>query len=95
MANFFSRDEIGILVSALETYDEAKQTYIRADLKHTLIHTSLHKLMTYSVLTNFTKQEYSVMYFALDHVANSFVLSGYQPDDELLTLLSKIETLAS
>lgn len=94
MANIFSRDEIGILISALETYDEAKPTYIRADLKHILIRTSLQKLLSLSALTHFTKQEYTIMCCALEHIASSFTISGYEPDEELLTLLSKTEKLA-
>ena len=90
----FNDEECILIVSALETYDESDQTFLPPELKHRLILSSLEKISNLSTLTYFTKQEFTVMYAAVDHIIRSEQQLGQHIDNDLMLLSNKIYDLA-
>lgn len=90
----FSSDEIIIIQSALETYNDEPRDYLKPDLQDKLTKSSLSKLSNYSPLTYFTKQEYSIMCLAVIFMMN--LLEDVDPyrSDELFLISKKLSALA-
>lgn len=63
--NIFNDDEISIIYDCIETYTHYKMYVLPPDVTQSLILSSLHKLENITPQTSFTKQEYSVLYFAV------------------------------
>lgn len=92
-------DEIAHVSSALETFidnDSASVAGImfQKDIKERLVSSCLNKLSSYSPLTYFTKQEYTVMFAATLFVIQLFEKNGSEADDALFSAQNKLSMLA-
>ncbi len=91
----FNSDECAIIIGALETYDEIPRGILKPNVQHDIASSASRKLSEISSLTNFTKQELTVMALAVQFIiglsdnANSFLVS------DLISLRDKLISLAS
>lgn len=68
--NAFDGYEISILIDALSKYKDSEMHILKPELHYSLILSTLNKLENINTLTYFTKQEYSIMHFAMEYFAN-------------------------
>ena len=78
MIEQFDKDEQMCITSALEELQESGDFILREELLKELVRTCLHKLKYFSVLTAFTKQEYTIMFFALHRVQSIAEAEGVE-----------------
>ena len=90
----FSNVEINMLTDFLEVYRLSEAFVIRKELALSLIESSLSKLANLSVLTFFTKQEYTIMYAALDYIISHQDELGIVVYGKVYRLLDKVGKLA-
>ena len=90
----FNNEEITILISALETYNDAPRNELRPELQNTLVNSSIEKLENLTALTYFTKQEFSIMALAMNFIIQSLEISGNIVDDFTFTLFHRLIALA-
>ena len=90
----FDTDEVIFLISALETYNESPRGNLRYELQNQLVTSSVKKLENITELTHFTKQELSVMAFAMLFIINALEKSGNVVDSLTLDLFQRLIALA-
>ena len=93
----FNPRECALIESALETYDDVDRHVFRTiDLQHKYVGIALSKIRSISVLTNFTKQDFSIMAAAVTKVMGFLDGSGADAEisSELSPLLAKLFELA-
>ena len=82
----FNEEEIDIICTALDLYADSESSEIRPALKQELIKTSLQKLSVLSPFTHFSKQEFSIMWFSMNH----FILLGQKLNDDIDELAYRV-----
>lgn len=87
----FTPEEIYIISSAVETYNEAHRGILNPELQDSLCNSCIAKLEGYNQLTYFSKQEYTVMAFAVDMIINQ--LSSLPKGTTDKRLIKKMKTV--
>ncbi len=90
----FNEEEIIIIQSAIETYNEEPRMLLTPEAQKRHCESTLKKLDNYSVLTNFTKIDYSVMYMSLFFVIETSHSLNETLDDIIYLLFERIGKLA-
>lgn len=93
----FNMDEMIALTAALEEYSEIKaatRLNLEAEIIDEIACSCLDKLEHLSMLTYFTKQEYSIMHDAFNDVMQKLPKAGYEVPVEYSELLDKLGTLS-
>ena len=93
----FNIDEKIILIASLEEFHAKKAAPVfrrSAEFIDDMRCTCLNKLEHLSILTYFTKQEYTVMCVALNDVIQKLLIADYEVPDGYYELFDKLETLA-
>lgn len=93
----FNKDECLILIAALEEYSVEKSAPIiwhNTDGIDSVRKSCLNKLEHLTILTNFTKQEYTLMYIATDTIIQKLTVAGYKVPDGYYELGCKLDELA-
>lgn len=86
----FRQDELLQLIPAIETYDDVPRNVLVPDVQHTLSVSCLNKLNNLSILTYFTKKEYSLMLLAVDHIIRELEHNRHFIDGTLYDLYDKL-----
>ena len=90
----FTEPEVEILQQFLEIYKASGFSVLNKELNDSLVNSSLTKLKNLTSLTFFTKQEYTVMYMALDYAKSNQDRLGIVLHGKVHQLISKLCTLA-
>ena len=95
----FTREDISLMKSALETYNEKDQGFFNPDLQANLAKSCMLKLENYTAFTYFTKQEFTFIAVTVDHIINLMYLLPPNSRDvktleSLESLLDRLSTLA-
>ena len=95
----FTPEEISIMQSAVETYNEENRMILNYDLQIALAQSCLAKMEHYSPLTYFTKQEYTLIAMSIELVIAGIEALPHRQRDmklykSLLSLFDRICTLA-
>lgn len=96
MQNEFSAFEIDLMSMCLSDYHDSPsfKENMSDDERRTVCQTALKKLANPSPMTFFTRKEYSVMFFAVQHFADVMHANGEQLTPEAYTLIDKLYTKA-
>ena len=94
----FSKENIETLIEALNNLSEdeagAGGFLLNAELQQRLIDSSKIKLANYSSLTHFSKQEYTVMWWALTLEIEFCEKASFDVSEESYRLLEDLHSLA-
>ena len=95
----FSSQEISIIQSSVETYNEEDRRQIPYEQQSALAKACLDKLEHYNPLTYFTKQEYTLMAMSTDFMITCIEALPYRQRDmklykSILSLFDRLCTLA-
>ncbi len=90
----FSHDEIVILQSAVETYNEEPRYNLKPEIQEQLCQSILNKLKYLTSLTYFTKKEYSAMLLALAHIESCREILNIPVDNAFDELVEKVIELS-
>lgn len=95
MKNLFSSEEISLLIPVLEVYPDAPLQLLERPVRDGLLHSSIGKLQSLTPLTHFTKQEFTLMYMAVDSVLRLSELDAHPLPDDLVALFNRLEKMAT
>ena len=91
----FNLSETSQLIAALETYDEEPRGLLKPELQHKLCESCLKKLNSQNIFTTFSKQEYSMMVYAIHFIITILDSRHYRGPDELYELHLRLLELAT
>lgn len=96
MQNEFSAHEADMIALHLSNYQDSPSPKdpLAPEVRERLCQSAIKKLVNLSPLTCFSKQEYSVMFFAVQHFADVMHANGEQLTPEAYTLIDKLYTKA-
>ena len=95
----FTLEEICLMQSAVETYNERDRGVLNYELQNSLSRSCLSKFDNYNALTYFSKQELTLIAMAINHLIENLVALptySYVPKllEDLEALFDRLCTLA-
>lgn len=96
MNNEFTPCEAEMIALHISNYQDSPSPKdpLKPELRESLCRSALRKIIGLTPMTVFTKQEYSIMFFAVQHFADVLHTNGKKASSELYTLCDKLYTKA-